>query len=119
MTQQSVAHIRDTQRLLNILRHEFELEEDQITVLVNRYNDKSLITIAEIQKTVGHENIKPLVNDYKRVVMSVDTATPIAEYAPTSVISRQLKEIVRAFSGEHEDKKSFFRRALGGMLRNQ
>lgn len=114
--QQSVAHVRDAKRLLDILRVEFDLPPERITVLVNRFNDKNSIALGDIERTIDYAPLRTLGNDFKRAVTAIDTATPLNESAPTAPVTREFKKLALHLRGEADPSPSFFRRALGGIL---
>ena len=115
--QQTLPHIMDTKRLLNILRYEFDVPREKITVLLNRYNEKSTLSIEKIEEAIGHSPLVLIPNDYKRVATVMDTATPLYEYAPTAPLTKALGALAFQLAGGEEDKsKPFFKRAFPSLF---
>ena len=116
-TQQSVPHIRDTKRLLRILHDEFQFAPDRIFVVVNRYSEQSGVTLDEIARTLGHDHLFTLQNDFKRVAATIDTATPLAELAPNASLTKELRRLTQHLLGEEIEQPSILKRALGNIFR--
>lgn len=111
--EQSVAHVRDIKRLLGILTREFAVPTEQITVLVNRYSDKSSISLEAISETIDHERLVSLPNDYRRAMGAVDSAKPIYSYAPGVPLTRALIDLSRRLRGEQVPQVPFLERMFG------
>lgn len=115
-TQQSVPHIRDTKRLLRILHDEFQFSSDRIFVVINRYSEKSGVTIDEIARTLDHDRLFTLQNDFKRAASAIDTATPLADLAPNAPLTNELRRLTQRLLGEEIDQPSLLKRAFGGIF---
>jgi len=116
VTQQSVAHIRDAKRLLSILRNEFDITPEQITVAVNRFSDKTSISEKDIEQTLNFSPVTLIPNDFRRVAASTNTASPLLESAPGTPISKALVALARKIRGNDEKPKTLLGRALSGLF---
>jgi pilus assembly protein CpaE len=97
--QQSVAHVRDCKRLLNILRNELEIPPNRLRVVLNRFDAKSPMTVEDIVETLRHERILTIPNDWKNASAAANLGKPISVYAPQSPVSRALEDFAREFTG--------------------
>lgn len=114
--QQSIPHVRDTKRLLGILRQEFDMAPERITVVVNRFNKKSQITEAEIVSTLNHTPLVLLPNDYERVESSLNTATQMFNVAPTAPLTKALISMSQRVRGHTDNPKTLLKRAFSGLF---
>lgn len=121
--QQTLAHVRDTKRILTILMQEFEIPKEYITVIVNRYDDKHAISIKDIETTIGHHASIQLPNDYDRAVKATELAKPFVESAPNTALAKGLQELAQKLLGKSEipvtEDSTLIKRALGGLFSNK
>jgi pilus assembly protein CpaE len=116
--QQSVAHVRDVKRLYSILIEELDVPRENVSIIVNRYNDDNSVTRKAIIDSVGCSELLSLTNDYKLVATVTDMAVPIAEYAPKAALTKELSELSSRLIGEEiENNRSMFNKVIGGLLR--
>jgi len=117
--QQTLAHVRDTKRLLTILTQEFSVPKEHITVILNRYEPEHAITIKDIEATIDHRPLIVLLNDYKRAVKAVEVAKPFVEFAPKTPLAKAFTEITRDLTGAPKEaaaKVTFFKRAVAALV---
>ncbi|MDX1812917.1 MAG: hypothetical protein R3240_13255 [Gammaproteobacteria bacterium] len=117
--QQSLAHVRDTKRILSILLQEFEIPKEHITVLVNRYDEKHAIAIADIESTINHPASIKLPNDYQNAMKATELAKPLVETAPNSALAKGLVELTNKIIGNNfseGEEKPLIKRAFGGLF---
>lgn len=117
--QQTLAHVRDTKRLLTILLQEFEIPKDHIIVLINRYDENHAISQADIENTIGHTTGIKLPNDYERAVKATELAKPFVESAPNTPLAKGLVELAQKIAGNYkaeEKEKPLLKRAFGGIF---
>lgn len=108
--QQSLSHLRDTGRLLEVLIEELGISRDKIKLIVNRYDSKRMIGLDDIKKTLQHEALETLPNDFQRVTESVNLGIPLHDYAPKAAITRDLDDLVAKLLGLPPAKRSLFNR---------
>jgi len=112
VVQQTIAHLRDTKRLMTILQDEVGIPEERFLVLVNRYNRKVPVGLDDIRAALDVPVIFPLPNDYVRVSDSVNAGIPMVrmdESAPLSKRVVELAGILRAPLSNLEDQSSGWR----------
>jgi len=117
--QQTVAHVRDTKRLITILTQEFEVHPKNINVMLNRYDEQHAITIKDIEATIDHRSIIVIPNDYARSVKAVEAAKPFVEFAPDAPLAKTFKTVAQDLAGlppEEMDKPTFFKRAVAAIV---
>lgn len=85
-----IAHLRDAQRLVSILRRELGLADSQITVVVNRFSKNSPVSLKDVRNALTGLRIVTLPNDYNRVSQSINMGSPLLESAPKAAITRDL-----------------------------
>ncbi len=105
ITQQSITHLRDTARLIDVLREDLEIPPNQIEVVVNRYQKGAAITCSEIENALKHKSLICIPNDYKSVTESLNDGVPLLEVARRSPVTRALSELADVVSGKKEEQE--------------
>ena len=119
VTQQTLTHIRDTVRLLGILKEELLIPDDRILLVVNRYDKSSVVTIDDINKTVQSDPAMLIPNDYKNVMQSENIGIPLYEYARNSHITATLIEFTEQLLGKTmKQKKNLLSRVITKFARS-
>jgi pilus assembly protein CpaE len=112
-------HIRDTVRLLGILKEELLIPADRIVLVVNRYNKSSVVTTDDIKKTVQSDIGMLIPNDYKNVMQSENIGIPLYEYAKNSAITTTLIEFTEQLLGKaQKHKKNLLSRVITNLKRS-
>ncbi len=93
--EQSVAHIRDAKRLIQILRQEVQVGSGRITVIVNRFDKSNPVSLRDIQDALPELDIRTLPNDFRRVSQSINAGTPLYEFARKSPVAKGLLQLSR------------------------
>jgi len=120
VTQQSLTHVRDTVRLLGILKEELLIPDDRIQLMVNRYDKSSVVTIDDINKTLQSDSAMLIPNDYKNVMQSVNIGIPLNEYAKNSLITSTLIEITEQLLGKKaKQKENLLLRVITNLARSK
>lgn len=91
--QQTIAHIRDTRRLTEMLRDDVGLPDERFLVLVNRYDKKGAVGLSDIRSALGGMTLYALPNDYARVADSVNAGIPLVQLDRSAPLSRRLFEL--------------------------
>jgi pilus assembly protein CpaE len=118
VTQQSFPHLHDTSRLLQILRNDIGIHDDQLTVVVNRYEKDSAILLKDIENALQVQKIVRIPNHYRLTSESVNTGVPLSEMNRRASVTKGLKELYQSIGGLDEPEArgaartlhSFFRR---------
>jgi pilus assembly protein CpaE len=97
--QQSLSHIRDGKRLLQLIGNELGVPREAINVVVNRYNEKDAISLQDIRESLKHDELTTVPNDFTSVSQSVNTGRPMLECASGSPVTRVIRQIARDLAG--------------------
>ena len=115
--QQSFPHLHDTSRLLQILRENLGISNDQLTVVVNRYEKDSAILFKDIEKALRIEDIVKIPNHYRVTAESVNTGVPLSEVNHRASVVKGLREIYQSIGGLQEPETGGAARTLQSLFR--
>jgi pilus assembly protein CpaE len=90
--------LRNIQRALPMMRRTLIRGEDQLRLVLNRFDVDDTITVADIEKTLGLKVFWKLSNDYEAVISSLNSGKPIVLNG-TSKYSKDLKALGAALVG--------------------
>lgn len=93
VVQQDFINLKDAVHLLSILRNELAILDEQIRIVINRYDKNSTIRISDIQESLNTRNTVTIPNDYKVVLESLNKGEPIHTVARRSSIAKALNDI--------------------------
>jgi pilus assembly protein CpaE len=99
VTQQTLPHLRDGTRLVEVLRRDFGIASDRIAVLVNRYRKDAAVDLADIQRALGDAEPFLVPNDFRPVNESIDAGVPVYEHARRSSVTRAIVEFASDLGG--------------------
>jgi pilus assembly protein CpaE len=118
VTTADLPSIRNIQRALPMMRRTLVRGQDQVRLLLNRYDPADPITVADIEKTLGLKVFWKLSNDYEAVMGSLNAGKPIVLNG-TSKYSKDLKSFGGALAGLKQTgpRRSGFTEALTGAFR--
>ncbi|PKN38426.1 MAG: hypothetical protein CVU62_06155 [Deltaproteobacteria bacterium HGW-Deltaproteobacteria-2] len=109
----SLPGIINTKKLLDAF-HELGYPTGDTIVVMNRYNQKSGISIDEVRKIIKRDIRWSIPNDYKSTMNAINTGVHLLKSAPNTDITKKIIEIAADLSkGEFrkdKEKKSFFDR---------
>jgi pilus assembly protein CpaE len=109
--QQSIAHIRDTKRLLNILRVDMNVPESRLMVVVNRYTNRTAMMVKDLSEALNFGPLVTLPNDYQNVAQSTNVGRPLLDFAPNAEIVGNLRTMTEALTGKaRKREKSLLQR---------
>jgi pilus assembly protein CpaE len=106
--------LASTKRLLNQLeRAGYGLED--VKLIINRYLEKSEISLKEVEKTLGRAPFWLIPNDYRTAMSALNQGKPLAEVSYKAEISKNFRQLAATFidirrGGEKREKTWFFRR---------
>lgn len=70
--QQSLAHVRNAKRMVRVITRDLAVKPETVTLVVNRYDDKHAVTLADIQQTVRPHTLVTVPNAFREVARSLD-----------------------------------------------
>jgi pilus assembly protein CpaE len=97
--QQSVAALRDATRLMQWLRTDAGAGEQQLCVVINRYEKSASVAVADIQKALACDSPLLVPNDFGCVSECINSGTPLLEYAHNSAITRAVMALETRLGG--------------------
>jgi pilus assembly protein CpaE len=103
--QQSVVHVRDTKRLLQILRNDMNVPDQRLLIVVNRYSNRASMSVADLSETLRFNNFFTLPNDYQNVAQSANVGQPLLEFARNAQITRDLVTLAESLSGRQQAQR--------------
>jgi pilus assembly protein CpaE len=98
VVQQTVGHIRDAVRMLQILAHH-GLKDEQVLVVVNRYEKDSPIGMEDVQRAMRDIEVINIPSDFKTVAESINLGVPIYEHARGSVVTKSITNLGTKLGG--------------------
>ena len=99
-TQQTVAHLHDTKRLLTLLRDHLDISLDRIVLLLNRYDKKAEVRLQDFTDVFPGVAIETIPSDYVRASESLNLGVPICESAPQSPLGTSLLRLAKTLGSE-------------------
>jgi len=111
--QQSLLHVRNAARLLQILKTELGVLPDRIRLLVNRYQKDALVELDDIRRSLNVDTVLTIPSQYRSALESADSGVPLYEGDRHSPVVRSLRQVVTAITGEDvAPRGSLLRRVL-------
>ena len=111
--EQGVTHVRHAARLISILNQELAVPASRILVVVNRYQAKSSVTIADIEQALKCKSPMLVPNDFKHVEEAINLGVPLYEHAKNAAITKALVVLAEKLSGKPAvRRKGFLGRAI-------
>ena len=94
-TQQTVAHLHDTKRLLFLLRDRLGISLERILLLLNRHDTKAEVKLEDFMEVFPQVRILTLPSDYVRASESLNLGVPICESASSSPLGKALLKLAK------------------------
>ena len=110
--------LRNIQRALPMLRRVLQRGEEQLRLVVNRYQPDVDISLDDVKRTLGLKVFWTLSNDYGAVVDSINTGKPVVLNG-TSVYARDIKGLGAQLAGlrAEEGNRGVVGRLMGRLRR--
>ena len=110
--QMELPYIRDTKRLLGVMRS-LGYPNSKIKMLLNRHEKGSEIGLGDLEKALGMHVFKTIPNSYQASSASVNQGIPVASLARNNPVSRSLFELAAAIAPpERREEAGWFSRIL-------
>ena len=108
--QQNLVQFRNGCRLVQILCNELDVPLDKITIAINRFDPENNLHVNDLKRTVNHDRIYTISNDYEGVPNASNLGIPFYELLGKSRISYELKELAKVLGNVelHAEKKKRF-----------
>lgn len=106
LVQQSLAHINDAARMIQILTKELAVPMDRINIVLNRHSKNSIIDVNDIQGVLKVDRIMIIPNQYKLASESMDSGVPLMQSEKTSATGKAIQRLLRKVCGTEEEKSA-------------
>jgi Flp pilus assembly CpaE family ATPase len=73
--------------------------DEQIRLVINRYNPNDEITLKDVQKSLELPVYATLANDYEAVITSINSGKPVVLQVGKSPVARDLKALAGRLAG--------------------
>jgi pilus assembly protein CpaE len=108
--------LRNIQRGLPLIRRVMPRGDEQVRLVINRYNPNDEITLKDVQKTLGLPVYATLANDYEAVIASINSGKPVVLQVGKSLVARDLKALAGRLVGPAKAASTPNGRPMGGLL---
>ena len=85
--------LRNIQRGLPLIRRVMPRGDEQIRLVINRYDPNNEISLKDVQKSLGLAVYATLANDYEAVIASINSGKPVVLQPGKSPVARDLKAL--------------------------
>lgn len=118
VVQQSLSHLHDAIRMMRLITQELRLPADRVTVVLNRFDKKSVIEASDVCDALKVEQLIAVPNDYDLVTESIDAGKPLVERSKNSTAARAIAEVANHVRGIDDAPTSgnFLQRAIPALL---
>jgi pilus assembly protein CpaE len=110
--QAGLPFIRNAKKMLAIF-HSLDYGAGKVELIVNRFDRKGAIGIAEIERALGKFTIHTVPNSYKQVTAAIDHGEPLMTSARANPVLRNLAGLADALSPRPQAPRGLFGRLLG------
>ena len=117
VTQQSLPHIQDSARELQLLTNEIGISKKRINIVVNRWSKNSDIEADDIKKALRVDTLYTVPNNYKIANESINTGIPVADIAKSSTLTRGIRSLQSIITDvQREPNPGFLKRVMPNFL---
>jgi len=110
--QAGLSSIRNAKKMLTIFRS-LDYGPDKIDMIVNRFDRKGAIGVAEIERALGKLTIHTVPNSYKQVTTAIDHGEPLMVSARGNPVLRELAGLAAALNPHPVAAPGLLARLLG------
>ncbi|MGW8266994.1 MAG: AAA family ATPase [Longimicrobiales bacterium] len=122
VTNLDICSLRNFKRTLPILRDIAGVEGKRLRLIVNRFKKDTLLSIEDLESTLGLPVHRTLSNDFQSVIESLSTGKPLV-LNNASQYTKELKELAAHIAGTSSrgrpGKKPVLKRLFGGAGRTK
>lgn len=93
VTQQTIAHLNETKRLVFLLEDQLGIPIKRLLLLVNRYDKKAEVRLGDFSSVFPALPIEVVPGDYHRVAESINLGIPLSQGAPRSPLGKRLSDL--------------------------
>jgi pilus assembly protein CpaE len=111
-----IPSLRAIQRGIPMLKRVLAKGEEQVRLILNRYDPKDTISVQDVERSLGLKVFWKISNDYEAVMGSLNAGRPIVLNGG-SPYTRDLNALARSVVGVPEEKRSRLAQVLGAPFR--
>ena len=113
VVQQSLPHVHDAARMLQLLTSEIAIPEKRIGVVVNRFTKNAPVELADIKKALRQGKMITVPNQYPLVSESINSGIPVAEISKSAALTKGIRNLqVELVNPAGKPSQNFLKRAL-------
>ena len=118
LVQQSLGHINDAARMIQLVTKELAVPLDRIKVILNRHSKNSLIEPDDVKKALKIDELTLIPNQYKMVADSLDSGIPLMQSQKSSATGKAIERLKNNVCGtvEQASAPGILGRALPAFL---
>jgi pilus assembly protein CpaE len=117
VVQQTLSHLRDAKRMMQILS-DHGVSREQVLVVVNRFEKGSPVGMDDVQRALHGADVVGIPSDFKTVAESINLGVPMYEHARGSGVTKALAGLATSLGGRAAEKTGgLFGKALSNLLR--
>ncbi|GAB3466473.1 AAA family ATPase [Massilia terrae] len=109
--QASVPSLRNAKKLLAIFKS-LDYGAGKVELVVNRFDHKDTIGVADIERALGKFTIHTVPNRYKPVTAAIDHGEPLAAASPSHPVLRQVARLADTLHAQPQPARGLFARLL-------
>lgn len=103
LVQQSLAHLNDAARMIQLLTKELAVPMDRIKIILNRHSKNALIEPDDIKKALKIDELTLIPNQYKMVADSLDSGIPLMQSQKSSASGKAIQRLKNNVCGTLEE----------------
>lgn len=104
LVQQSLAHVNDAARMIQLISQDLAVPLNRIRVVLNRYTKKSLIEINDIKRALKIADLSIIPNQYKLASESMDAGVPLMQTDKSSVTGKAIQQLIQIICGGEDEQ---------------
>ena len=118
VVQQTVSHLRDAKRMMQIFNG-YGITSEQVLGVVNRFEKSSLIGMEDVQRALPGVETVSIPSDFKTVAESSNLGVPMYEHSRGSSVTKALVTLATTLGGRTEKPSGggLFGKTLSTFLR--
>ncbi len=109
--QAALPSLRNAKKMLAIFKS-LGYPGEKVELIVNRHERHGEISLADIERALGHHAVHTVANSYKRVAASINHGEPLMSSSPSNPVAKSLAGFAEALSPKPEDSRGLLGRLL-------
>jgi pilus assembly protein CpaE len=110
VTQQNLVAIKNCNQIVKTLAFEFGIHQEQVGVIVNRYERSQSIKLKDVEGAVGGLKVHTVPNDFKVALESANLGKPFVVTRKGNAMSKSITRLVESFLPEKEKQQGWLKR---------